>query len=210
MYCPNCGKELQEGAKFCLECGAKIGVSDTTASQSSSETEKPVYTGNAPSEKISAQSAPDSDTNSTGNTQNNPVAAPPKGKKGKKVLFILLLILIPLIIYGVFSDSAGSSEKRSSDVVSGRYSLVDDGLEGTVKIASDYDENHYKISYSGNNVFGIPGNTIEITDQWFIFEKTVNGEKWFHVPQEDMDDYYWVLSEDGSTLSYGYYEFTKN
>ena len=118
MYCPNCGKELQEGAKFCLECGAKIGVSDTTASQSSSETEKPVYTGNAPSEKSSAQSALDSDTvivnNSTSNIQNNPVAVPPKRKKGKKVLLILLLILIPLIIYGVFSDS-GDGESDSSN-----------------------------------------------------------------------------------------------
>ena len=23
MYCPNCGKELPEGAKFCPDCGAK-------------------------------------------------------------------------------------------------------------------------------------------------------------------------------------------
>lgn len=25
MYCSNCGKELQNGAKFCSECGTKIG-----------------------------------------------------------------------------------------------------------------------------------------------------------------------------------------
>lgn len=26
MYCPNCGKELLEGAKFCPDCGEKIEV----------------------------------------------------------------------------------------------------------------------------------------------------------------------------------------
>jgi len=25
MYCPNCGKEIEEGSKFCKYCGAKIG-----------------------------------------------------------------------------------------------------------------------------------------------------------------------------------------
>ena len=25
MYCPNCGKEVEDGALFCGECGAKIG-----------------------------------------------------------------------------------------------------------------------------------------------------------------------------------------
>jgi len=25
MYCPNCGKEIEEGSKFCKYCGAKVG-----------------------------------------------------------------------------------------------------------------------------------------------------------------------------------------
>lgn len=25
-FCVNCGKELAEGAKFCFECGAAVGV----------------------------------------------------------------------------------------------------------------------------------------------------------------------------------------
>lgn len=26
MFCPNCGKQVQEGIPFCSECGAKMGV----------------------------------------------------------------------------------------------------------------------------------------------------------------------------------------
>ncbi len=25
MFCPNCGKKIAENAKFCMECGAKMG-----------------------------------------------------------------------------------------------------------------------------------------------------------------------------------------
>ena len=30
MYCPNCGKQMKDGQKFCIECGASIENSDST------------------------------------------------------------------------------------------------------------------------------------------------------------------------------------
>ncbi|MBE6707268.1 MAG: zinc-ribbon domain-containing protein [Ruminococcaceae bacterium] len=30
MYCPNCGKQMKDGQKFCMECGAPIENSDSS------------------------------------------------------------------------------------------------------------------------------------------------------------------------------------
>ena len=34
MFCPNCGKELSNDARFCLRCGAQVQVGDAVANQS--------------------------------------------------------------------------------------------------------------------------------------------------------------------------------
>ncbi len=40
MYCQNCGKELNEGAKFCEGCGQAVGSSQTAATVVKEEAEK--------------------------------------------------------------------------------------------------------------------------------------------------------------------------
>ena len=46
MFCPNCGNEIQEGAKFCAKCGSQIGNENVSAMQrpqSVPKTEKKDY-----------------------------------------------------------------------------------------------------------------------------------------------------------------------
>ena len=44
MHCPNCGKEIQENAKFCIYCGTKLNVG---AAPNPAELETPERTGSA-------------------------------------------------------------------------------------------------------------------------------------------------------------------
>ena len=37
MYCSNCGKQIEDGSKFCVYCGAKVGVSDQPKDQTAGE-----------------------------------------------------------------------------------------------------------------------------------------------------------------------------
>ncbi len=46
MFCRNCGKELNENAKFCTECGMKINSSDSSVSDNNS------ISGNNSSKKV--------------------------------------------------------------------------------------------------------------------------------------------------------------
>lgn len=42
MFCPECGKEVEEGAIFCPDCGAKVGRGSQVAPPISSKTTKPL------------------------------------------------------------------------------------------------------------------------------------------------------------------------
>lgn len=37
MYCSNCGKQIEDGSKFCVYCGAKVGVSDQPMDQAAAD-----------------------------------------------------------------------------------------------------------------------------------------------------------------------------
>lgn len=38
MYCPNCGNNLEENAKFCQKCGTSVSIPNMSASQQSVNT----------------------------------------------------------------------------------------------------------------------------------------------------------------------------
>jgi hypothetical protein len=39
MFCPQCGAQIDEGAKFCIQCGTKTGAVQQTAPQPPAETQ---------------------------------------------------------------------------------------------------------------------------------------------------------------------------
>ena len=49
MYCRFCGKEIPEGARFCINCGKEVDVAETSTSKSSAPEPSLYGTAQAPS-----------------------------------------------------------------------------------------------------------------------------------------------------------------
>lgn len=124
MFCPTCGKKLEEGTKFCIYCGAKQEDAPAPAPAAESAVTAPVYestssveespTPEAPAFKTPTPKAPSFDV--------PPVApvfdeAPAKKEgKGKKIALIavigvLILALIGLNAYQYFVMTPKTADK---------------------------------------------------------------------------------------------------
>ena len=109
--CPKCSKEIEDGIKFCPFCGAS-----TTETEQVNETVTEETPAEAPTEQLSANSAPQQEAPQAAPTQAAPQqaapqqaapqAAPqqapqqaaPKKKKGGKAKFVVIPVVIVLLI----------------------------------------------------------------------------------------------------------------
>lgn len=98
MYCPNCGSELAEGAKFCGNCGKAVN--------SAPAEQKPVDMNEIFGEYFS----PAGNTGTTQNTRSTNPEAPAKPKKKKKkgagllgiLVTVVVVVVVRLLVSGVF------------------------------------------------------------------------------------------------------------
>lgn len=102
-FCPNCGTEVKEGARFCVGCGKPVD-----AQPSPTVTPPPQYTAQ--------YSAPQYDA---------PKKAPKKSKKAGRVI---LGIIIAFIVIGIATSITRNNDKNTNDKeYSGKFTYGDDG-----------------------------------------------------------------------------------
>lgn len=142
MICPNCKKEVPDGTKFCIYCGAAVGdapqVQSTPAgtqtagldSQSEPQTQ-PVQPTPAPQAQFSAQTQPVG--------QAAPAAQQPtdNGKRTKKLNTVLIICLVVLLIVVavVVTVLVMSHSKKEEAVTVPASSAVTAQVQGTPETA---------------------------------------------------------------------------
>lgn len=145
MFCSNCGKQLDENAKFCDGCGAQQGVGNDINSASN-------------------QQAPNPQQNVNANYQAAPAASNPKAKKAPKTKNIIITVAVALcaFIIGKFiiapsmtSDSGyGSADGNSGSVVSNSGSTVSstDNTVSSTSSQTQTDIGNNNSTYSSSTV----------------------------------------------------------
>ena len=87
MFCKQCGKEIQDGTKYCSSCGAKVDESETSDVKSQPEVIQPIY------------------------------YAPPRKKKRRWPIVLVVLCVIFVIILAVSMNQDGANSTDSSNDV---------------------------------------------------------------------------------------------
>lgn len=142
MYCIKCGKQLQDGTKFCIFCGSKqeeAAPAYTSPAPENPEPSAPVY--EPPKAPVFEAAPPKFETAP-------PVSAPPAKKKGKGsivlciILGVLVLALLALNAYQYFVMSADLKDDLSASET--ELAAANDELaelrDELADLEEDYDE----------------------------------------------------------------------
>jgi hypothetical protein len=165
MICKNCGKEAEDGKKFCEECGAPLDQTDSNkVSDVKTEDFSEIPQENSTPENTvditeTNQDAPDSNDDSPilnsnsdyssysvggDNSFDTPVAENPPKKKGKKkiVLLVVAIILVALIIFGTVFGVVFTRVYKSMKVMSSTWDDILNADSDTIveKLPDEYIE----------------------------------------------------------------------
>lgn len=109
MFCRQCGTELEEGVKFCTNCGTPVAQAERQGTLGARGTKEHGYTDSEPSTSAENPNAQSSGANSTKR----------KGNRGN-IWLIVGAILASLIIgtlWGIISDGAkGGVKNKTEDI----------------------------------------------------------------------------------------------
>lgn len=101
MFCPNCGKQLNENEKFCSECGTQTNINAVTDVNPSVQTEP----------------------------ANTTIVNQEPKKKKKKGVFILLAIVAAIVLFIAFvSDDGDDKDVTDADITTNNVEVVDDKI----------------------------------------------------------------------------------
>lgn len=130
MFCSNCGKQLDENAKFCDGCGAQQGAGNDINSASN-------------------QQAPNPQQNVNANYQNAPAAPNSKAKKAPKTKNIIITVAVALcaFIIGKFIIAPSMISDSGSGSASGNSGSTVSSTDNTVSSAGSQTQS----SISSNN-----------------------------------------------------------
>lgn len=146
MYCKECGKKIDDHAKFCNFCGARVTSVQPGAASAQQAAARPVQPQPAPqaaAQPVQPQSAPQ--------------AAAPKKKSGNKGL-VILIILIILGAIGYFSEAYLNGELDNT-FVSDIFGKKDDtSLTASCTYGAVY-QNGY-LTYGKARIY-VPGCTLQ-------------------------------------------------
>ncbi|MBO4894855.1 MAG: zinc ribbon domain-containing protein [Clostridia bacterium] len=115
MFCPNCGKELQDSAKFCPGCGTKLSLDQSNDTYTG--TSRTVVSNENQINNMQVNPARYHNPSDFDNLPGGSTLKPKKSKK-KIIIIILAIIIIPIIFFGIISDSDDSSDTSFSKSVS--------------------------------------------------------------------------------------------
>lgn len=124
MFCSNCGKKLDENAKFCDGCGAQQGAGNDMSSASN-------------------QQEPNSNPNVNTNYQTSPTASNPQAKKvPKKTTNIIVAAAIVLVAFliGKFAIAPSMVDDNGGSVSSGNSNNSSIYSSSNDTTNSEYDE----------------------------------------------------------------------
>lgn len=142
MYCKNCGSMIQEGSKFCSNCGTPISIQDNSArEQTRVETQQREFP-----EYYNRDNTP----YDTGDKH-----AKPKKKKGKGCLLAFAIVVASLIFFGVVFSffSSEPEETESTNNITKQTVNTTKQVTTTKQITIEkkliYDKNNVKIYVTG-------------------------------------------------------------
>ncbi|WP_035789607.1 DUF4234 domain-containing protein [Butyrivibrio sp. XBB1001] len=102
MICPNCGKEVTNGAKFCPECGAAISDNNTATNSFSQEQPKGFEYNNNQQAGAGFQNNGFQNNGFQGNYQNNSYLLNVSGIQKRDLVVAILLTIVTCGIYAIY------------------------------------------------------------------------------------------------------------
>lgn len=179
MICKNCGKEIPEGSKFCIECGAQL--EETKVESVKAETKENV--ADAPKQKNvdSKQQGSANKTTNSGETSNS------DGSSGSCISTIIGIIVIAVFIFWVDPFS---------------WFEIENGLEAEEECRSELDQNAFIITPREDQ---IEVEAVDGKDGNVVVKITIKDEELFEYSLYEDDDeiYYGYVPASG----YSHYSY---
>lgn len=138
MFCPNCGKELPEGVKFCAYCGKSV------FGQEQQSPDQNIIQDNA---------TPEQDSNNVaGGSSQESVILPQKKSKNVKI-FIGLAVALALVIWVVFAVRSSNEQSMIREIP---FAIYNDGGHDKV-------EAYYKDYFGDSIMLGCNAEDFSVT-----------------------------------------------
>lgn len=137
MFCPECGKEVEDNAMFCGECGAPLGGS---VDEAEAET---VIINTEGQSKQTEQVTFESEPISGGYTNNNPM----KSKKSK-IPMIIAIVFVAFVVVAATAYAGVTFFKQNN--VENKYNLVKSKIESGGVVLSE--ESGVKLEEANKNI----------------------------------------------------------
>ena len=200
-YCVNCGKQLDDNAKFCGSCGANMKNNSQPVQQQYTNQKQPVQQNyQTPQPQQNFQNNQNSQyAQYYGYTQTVPV----KKKSGTVIgaivaLAIIIVVVIAALYFFVFSTGESNSENNSTNI-SGKSSIL-----GTWQYNYNTDTITFKFNSDNSCELGSSGVMINI-GSWQTQDNKLTIIVTNDVPGVDLPlgsyEYIYNISQDGNTLT---------
>ncbi len=213
MFCKNCGKELENTAKFCNNCGAPQEViADAQSVSDNVETQQPVPESYVP------QGIPQGNTQETSIPFNSGAPQPPvQTKKSSKGCIIAIIIAVALFVLGVIGVVAIAifGYNITKDVISNPEFTTSEELDISDYVDEAVTDLTYEEIFSSHNIIDSPAFFMTKESCAFAYADTDGYVEKSEYGYEDdviiemVDTYYYPIGEYDEEQAKSYMDFVK-
>jgi|GEM_PF-6657188 len=180
MFCPNCGTQLTDGARFCAKCGAQISATAQPANQNYGTMPQNMQQNAMQNQYASPQPA----------NQQMPVARPSKKRMGIIIGAIAGAVVVVALV--VIMSFGGNSFKGTT-----WYSVSNDGEEDIVSFIDDENAsitvNSQLLDTTVSGTYKVDGNKVTLSysvlgtsENWVLTKTTTDGKSTLTTPEGDL------------------------